>query len=122
MASAFVPDLLAVPDGRIVNISMNHTTMNRAGFVPYGPSRAGAEALSRIMAADLTGTTVTVNLLLPGGATATGMIPDSVTDTSTLLPPDVMDAPVRWLCSVAATGTHDQRITATEFDTWLATH
>ena len=30
------------------------------------------------MAADLAGTTVTVNLLLPGGATATGMIPDDV--------------------------------------------
>jgi hypothetical protein len=26
--------------------------MHRAGFVPYGPSRAGSEALSRIMAAN----------------------------------------------------------------------
>lgn len=119
VASAFVPDLLTVPDGRIVTISMNHATMNRAGFVPYGPSRAGAEALSRIMAADLAKTSVTVNILLPGGATATGMIPDSVTDTSTLLPADVMAAPIRWLCSPAAAGTHDERIVATEFDAWL---
>jgi len=52
--------------GRVVNISMNHTTMNRRGFVPYGPSRAGAEALSRIMAADLADTPVRVNTLLPG--------------------------------------------------------
>lgn len=122
VASAFMPDLLAAPDGRIVNISMNHTTMNRAGFVPYGPSRAGAEALSRIMAADLTGTSVTVNLLLPGGATATGMIPDTLTDTSTLLPPEIMDTPIRWLCSPAATSTHDHRIIATQFDTWLTDH
>jgi hypothetical protein len=28
---------------------MNHSTMTRQGFVPYGPSLAGAEALSRIM-------------------------------------------------------------------------
>ena len=48
---------------------------DRAGFVPYGPSRAGSEALSRIMAADLRDTGVTVNLLLPGGATVTGMLP-----------------------------------------------
>ena len=54
--------------GWIVNISMNHTTMTRRGFVPYGPSRAGAEALSRIMAADLPNTPLRVNMLLPGGA------------------------------------------------------
>ena len=64
--------------GRVVNISMNHATMNRKGFVPYGPARAGAEALSRIMAADLAGSPVTVNLLLPGGATLTGMIPEDL--------------------------------------------
>jgi gluconate 5-dehydrogenase len=49
--------------------------MNREGFVPYGPARSGAEALARIMAADLTGSGVTANILLPGGATATGMVP-----------------------------------------------
>ncbi len=27
--------------GRVVNISMNHSTMNRQGFVPYGPARPG---------------------------------------------------------------------------------
>lgn len=32
------------------------------------------------MAADLEGTAVTVNVLLPGGATAIGMIPDEATD------------------------------------------
>jgi NAD(P)-dependent dehydrogenase (short-subunit alcohol dehydrogenase family) len=60
---------------RTVNISVSDLTMRRAGFVPYGPSRAGTESLSRIMADDLRGTGVTVNLLLPGGDTATGMLP-----------------------------------------------
>jgi gluconate 5-dehydrogenase len=120
VASAVVPDLLSSPAGRIVNVTMNHSTMTRAGFVPYGPSRAGAEALSRIMAADLADTTVRVNLLLPGGATATGMIPDGYPDTARLLSPDVMNAPVRWLCSPSADGVHDERIVATEFDQWLA--
>ena len=76
MARELTPRMLKAGSGRIVNISMNHTTMTRRGFVPYGPSRAGAEALSRIMAADLADTPVRVNMLLPGGATETGMVPD----------------------------------------------
>jgi gluconate 5-dehydrogenase len=75
MARELAPRMLEAGSGRIVNISMNHTTMTRRGFVPYGPSRAGAEALSRIMAADLADTPVRVNMLLPGGATDTGMVP-----------------------------------------------
>src|SRR5579859_6778504 len=78
VAREVTPRLLAAGGGRIVNVSVNSSTMHRAGFVPYGPSRAGSEALSRVMAADLRGTGVTVNLLLPGGATVTGMIPDDV--------------------------------------------
>lgn len=124
VARAVVPRLLAAGGGRVVNVSMNYATMNRKGFVPYGPARAGAEALSRIMAADLADTPVTVNLLLPGGATLTGMIPDEVSDAarSRLLPASVMAEPICWLCSPAAAGVHDQRIVATEFAEWMAEH
>src|SRR3954452_8678306 len=114
-ARAVVPRMLAAGGGRVVNISMNRETMVRAGFVPYGPAGAGVEALSRVMAADLAGSPVTVNMLLPGGATATGMIPDGVADEvrSRLLPPEVMGPPVVWLASAAAAGVHDERIVAT---------
>ena len=92
MARAVVPLMLADGGGRIVNISMNEQTMVRRGFVPYGPSGAGVEALSRVMEADLAGTSVTVNILLPGGATLTGMIPDgaSAETRASLLDPAVM--------------------------------
>jgi NAD(P)-dependent dehydrogenase (short-subunit alcohol dehydrogenase family) len=122
MARAVVPVMLERGAGRIVNITMNEQTMVRRGFVPYGPSGAAVEALSRVMAADLADTAVTVNLLLPGGATLTGMIPDgtSVEVRRRLLDPAIMGPPIVWLASDAAAGVHDERIAATEFEQWLA--
>jgi NAD(P)-dependent dehydrogenase (short-subunit alcohol dehydrogenase family) len=117
VARAVAPRMLEAGAGRIVMISMNEQTMTRRGFVPYGPSGAGVEALARVMAADLAGTTVTVNILLPGGATATGMVPDEVPAEmrAQMLDPEIMGPPIVWLCSEQAAGVHDQRIIATEF-------
>jgi NAD(P)-dependent dehydrogenase (short-subunit alcohol dehydrogenase family) len=122
VARAIVPRMLVAGAGRVVCISMNEQTMTRRGFVPYGPSGAGVEALSRVMAADLAGTKVTVNILLPGGATATGMIPDYASPEirTTLLDPAIMGPPIVWLASEEAEGVHDERIVATDFETWLA--
>jgi NAD(P)-dependent dehydrogenase (short-subunit alcohol dehydrogenase family) len=120
VAREVAPRMLDAGGGRIVNISMNHATMTRQGFVPYGPSRAGAEALSRIMAADLRSTSVTVNILLPGGATATGMLPAEYRPPGLqAIDPAVMGPPIVWLASPAADGVHDERIVATEFAVWL---
>jgi NAD(P)-dependent dehydrogenase (short-subunit alcohol dehydrogenase family) len=121
VAREVVPRMLDAGGGRVVNISVNHSTMTRQGFVPYGPSRAGAEALSRVMASDLRATSVTVNVLLPGGATETGMVPpEHRPEGLNLIDPAVMGPPIVWLASPAADGVHDERIVAIEFDSWLA--
>jgi gluconate 5-dehydrogenase len=121
VARAVAPLMLHAGSGRIVNISMNEGTMTRPGFVPYGPSGAAVEALSRIMAAELAGTPITVNMLLPGGATATGMVPDEVPADSRrrLLDPAIMGRPIVWLASKDAEGVHNERIIAADFEDWV---
>jgi NAD(P)-dependent dehydrogenase (short-subunit alcohol dehydrogenase family) len=115
-----VPRMLQGGGGRVGNISISHATMTRAGFVPYGPSRAGSEALSHVMAEDLRGSNVTVNTLLPGGATRTEMVPNILpAEATNLLEPEIMGPPIVWLASAEATGLHDQVIVAQQFEQWL---
>ena len=121
VARQVVPLMVAAGSGRVVTISMNHQTMRRRGFVPYGPSGAAVEALGRVIAADLADTPVRANLLLPGGATRTGMLPDGAGDEAAaqMLDPAIMGPPIVWLASSEAAGVHDERIVATEFPDWL---
>lgn len=121
VARSVVPRMLRAGRGRVVVISMNTETMTRPGFAPYGPSGAGVEALAGVMAADLASTPVRLNVLLPGGATDTGMIPDDVSSEirARLLPASVMAAPIVWLASLEALDVHGERLVATDFDEWL---
>jgi gluconate 5-dehydrogenase len=121
VARAVVPRMLSAGGGRLVTISMSEQTMTRRGFIPYGPSGAAVEALARTMAADLDDTPVTANILLPGGATATGMVPDEMRDEqrATLLDPAIMGPPIVWLASPDAAEVHNERIVARHFNEWL---
>lgn len=118
-AKAFAPMFIQAGKGKIVNISMNHETMKRKGFIPYGPSRAGAESLSYIMAEDLKEHKITVNMLLPGGATETGMIPEELKESfrekGFLLNPDVMADAIVYLASEESDGVTGERIVAKDF-------
>jgi NAD(P)-dependent dehydrogenase (short-subunit alcohol dehydrogenase family) len=114
MARAAVPPMLAAGWGRIVNVSMNAETMRRRGFSPYGPSKAALESETIIWAQDLAGTGVTVNAVLPGGATLTGMIPAGFPDRlrTTLLDPAVMVPPMLYLASTKSDGVTGRRFIA----------
>ena len=114
MARAAAPAMIAAGRGRIVNITMNQATMRRRGFSPYGPSKAALESETVIWAQDLDGTGVTVNGLLPGGATATGMIPDALPQEARtgLLDPAIVVPPLLWLASDESDGVTGQRLDA----------
>ena len=115
MAREVAPSMLKQSWGRIINISMNHETMRRAGFSPYGPSKAALESETIIWAKDLAGTGVTVNALLPGGATNTGMVPPAVA-RNRLLDPNRMVPPVLWLASDSAADVTGARLVANLWD------
>ncbi len=92
--------------------------MRRPGFSPYGPSKAALESETIIWAQDLRGTAVTVNTLLPGGATLTGMIPDTFPANArgTLLDPGIMVPPLLWLVSEDTNAITGCRVTANRWN------
>jgi 3-oxoacyl-[acyl-carrier protein] reductase len=117
MTRAVIPHMREHRSGRIINISINHETMERKGFTPYGPSKAALESMSIIWAQELESTGITLNVLLPGGATNTGMIPDGFPESrrSKLIDPAVMGPPAIYLASDDASGVNGQRIIAVEW-------
>ncbi len=101
MARAAVPQMLKKESGAIINVTMNYETMKRKGFSPYGPSKAALESETIIWTRDLEGTGITVNEILPGGPTATGMIPPDLPEEirSRLLDPRIIVPPAVYLAS-----------------------
>lgn len=103
MARACVPAMVAQGFGRVVNISTSAVTMVRTGYSPYGPSKSALEAMSAVWAKDLAGSGVTCNVLLPGGATDTQLLPGDGNSRrgadGMLLSPSLMRQPIVWLMS-----------------------
>jgi NAD(P)-dependent dehydrogenase (short-subunit alcohol dehydrogenase family) len=103
LANAVVPEMMRQGWGRIINVTTSLGTMLNAGSPTYGPSKAALEALSAIMAKDLDGTGVTVNVLVPGGITNTPMVSDEAGfERTKMIQPEVMVPPLLWLVSDAA--------------------
>jgi NAD(P)-dependent dehydrogenase (short-subunit alcohol dehydrogenase family) len=103
--------------GRIIGVTTSMDTMWRKHGTPYGPSKAGHEALVSAMAQELEGTGVTVNVLVPGGATYTNMTAGNTSfDQEKMIKPEVMQAPVVWLSSEASNDFTGRRIIAYYWD------
>jgi NAD(P)-dependent dehydrogenase (short-subunit alcohol dehydrogenase family) len=120
MARAVARHMLERRHGRIVTVTTSLGTMIRGGYALYGASKATAEAATAIMAADLGGTGVTANVLVPGGMTDTRIIPyGEVSERHKLLRPEIMVPPLLWLLSDAAQDVTARRFLAVHWDVAL---
>ena len=118
MTRAAVDGLLAQGWGRIVNVTTSFFTMLRGRFHPYGPAKAGLEAMAAGHAKEFEGRGVTVNVVVPGGPSDTPMVPmESGFDRSTMVPPKAMVPPILWLCSEAGGAHTGHRYVAADWDT-----
>ncbi len=117
MICAAVPHLLKQNWGRVINVTTSLDTMLRVGLCAYGASKAANEALSSMLAQDLQGTGVTMNVLVPGGPANTRMIPkEAPLKRADLIQPDVMVVPLQWLVSDAAAAVNGRRFLAAKWD------
>jgi NAD(P)-dependent dehydrogenase (short-subunit alcohol dehydrogenase family) len=117
LSSVFARHMMERGEGRIINVTTSLESMLNTQMAPYGPSKAAAEALSAIMANDLKGTGVTVNVVIPGGPTDTQMVAVKASvPRSSLLPPEVMAPPILWLLSPEAWQTSGKRFIAWKWD------
>lgn len=119
MTRTVLPHMMRQGWGRIVNITTSFDTMQRKNLAPYGVTKAAIEAETIIWAKDLSGTGVTVNSLIPGGACTREGRSGPTTRGDTLLQPEVMVPPILWLSSELSDGCSGGRYVGRLWDTSL---
>ncbi len=115
MARAVLPHMLAAKQGRIITVTTSLGTMVREGYLLYGSSKAAAESAMAVLAADLAGTGVTSNVLVPGGVTDTPLVGEA-TNRDKMLKPAIMTPPLLWLLSDEARAVNGKRFIAADWD------
>lgn len=117
MSRAVVGHMMTQGWGRIIGVTTSMDTMWRKHGTPYGPSKAGHEALVAAMAQELEGTGVTANVLVPGGATLTNMTAGNTAyNQGQMIKSEVMQPPVVWLSSEASSDFTGRRIISYYWD------
>jgi NAD(P)-dependent dehydrogenase (short-subunit alcohol dehydrogenase family) len=120
MARAAVRPMLQQRWGRIIGVTTSLDTMWRRRNTAYGSSKAAHEAFVASIAQALEGTGVTANVLVPGGAANTNLLPpDDTRDRTQMLQASIMQAPAVWLASEASSGFTGHRIIAQLWDDQL---
>lgn len=123
MAAHAVPHMVRQGWGRVVNVTTSIGTMQRRGFFPYGPTKAALEAATHVWSEDLAGTGVTANVLIPGRAALTEIMPDEWRTRGVHrsgnepVTPEVMGPPILWLASDASDGFNGLRFEADKWNT-----
>ncbi len=123
-ARCFVPLMLRQGHGSLVYVSTSDSTMVREGQIPYGPSKAGAEALTAVMDKELYESGILVNVISPGGFTDTNMagigdVEERRKKNLEVLPPTVLNKTISFLASPASKGIHGEKIIGKDFNEWL---
>jgi NAD(P)-dependent dehydrogenase (short-subunit alcohol dehydrogenase family) len=98
---AFLPDIRAAADGRIVTVSTPLAGAPVANIGPYAASKGAVETLTLTVAKELAGTSATANVVLVrtiGDEKPTHTRPDEIAEA------------LLWLCSPAAGAINGQRI------------
>ena len=122
MSRAIAPHMRGRGFGKIVNFSTSLTTMVGLGLSAYGASKAAIETATVVWAKELAGSGVDVNVLLPGGASDTDFITQSMVPGPVgrrggpLLPADVIVPPALWLAADRSNGVSGRRIIAKFWD------
>lgn len=113
LTKAAAPIMKRQKSGRIVNVTTSFFTMLRGKFHPYGPVKAGLEAMSAGHADEFAPDGITVNVVVPGGPADTAMVPaSSGLSRGDLIPPAAMLGPILWLCSPDGVSTTGKRYIA----------
>ena len=118
MTRAVLPHMLTAKEGRIVTVTTSLGTMVREGYLLYGSSKAAAESAMAVLAADLAGSGITSNVLVPGGMTDTPLVGDAP-NREKMLRPEIMVAPLLWLLSDDARSVNGRRFIAADWNASL---
>jgi len=117
MTRAIVGDMIGRRAGSIINVTTSFFTMLRGSFHPYGPSKAGMEAMAAGHAKEFAPHGVSVNVVVPGGPADTTMVPEEAGfNRADLVPPAAMVPPIVWLSSDQSAGVTGNRYIAADWN------
>jgi len=111
LSRAVLPHMLEAGWGRIVHVSSKAAVAPRAKRAAYAVSKMGLITLTEIIAAEVKGTGVTANVILPSVIdTPANRASMPKADPSKWVPPERIAATMQFLCSDAAESINGARV------------